>query len=270
MTTKRALDQVKRMLVKKLFSTKILNRNDVTIAEISRVSGDSIPKIYRLLKKFGFDTHNKFRNDKSPEEIADLVWKNLTGEEIERLYDWVRYKRFDVKKDPQKRSYVLSDEGREKLRERRVRTEKDDSNDQAMNVALIKNSGIPQIQPTPTAKTAKALPQGTESKLHNFVTTDDSTDNQVSALLKSILLGTRPTDETVAAMVKLATSDDEFNAKQWAFNELFNRSVQEARSAFMKQALTSDFTKGESEQTDLLINAYLQNLKAINLDGIGD
>ena len=104
------LETVKSSLIKRLFNAETLSRKDVTANDIARAVGTNRKKVYRWLKKFGFEAENgQFKNDKSTEEVKQLIWSTLTGEEIEKLFLWSRKMRFNEKAPVKRRGYTLSD-----------------------------------------------------------------------------------------------------------------------------------------------------------------
>lgn len=253
-------------IVEKLFNQKILSRPDVTPAEISKIAGVTGMQVYRWLKKFGFEVKQDFKNDKTPEEIGEIVAHTLSYQQFVDLYVWAVENRWSEKKVPEKRAYHLSDAGREARKESRKRTKADRADEQAKNAKLIAKAGFTTVDQVPVAKTAKAKKESLSEKLHDWVTTDQSSDKQVDNLLHSILFGKRPEGQTVTAEYELATSDPSFNAIQWAFVALYERSARVAQSDFMKAVqglVESNELRGQAVR---LLAAYEQNEKKIDLD----
>lgn len=255
---------LKRNMVKKLFNTQILQRNDVSPIVIAKEAGVSRSKVYRWINKFGFDPENNYSNDKSEDEIAELVWENLTGAEIERLYKWARGKKFNLRKNPEIRIYQHQDGKRAARRRSRNRTDKDIKADQAKNVKLIANAGMDPIQNVPVAKTAVEQQETIEKRLHDFVTTNSSTEKQVDELVKCILFGSKAHTEAVQAMLNDTRGNKDFNRQQWAFDQLRRMSGKTAYKSF-KEALHRGQKKTGNTVVDVLLKAYRQNKHKIDL-----
>lgn len=263
-------ETMRKNMVKRLFNTKVLNRNDLSVDEMCKIANTPRPTMYRWLNKFGFKaTSNGFVNDKSDEEIASAIWSTLTIEKFSKLYIWASEKRFyRIKDTGPKRAYHLTEKGRINRKANRRRTQEDEQNEQAKNAVLIKNAGIPMVQEVPAVKNLKPLEQTTSIKLHDFVTTDSSTFGQVQNLTDNFLFGTSPIDETVAAMVSLARDDKKFNAIQWAFNERYTRLNQEERSILLKKLMENQQPDGENTDIDYLLKAYQQNRQHIDISKV--
>ena len=267
------LQKEKRGLQEKLFTPEILSRPDVTGAELAMVAGTSRMQIYRLLRKLGMDVKNDYKTDKTAEEIQDILWSNLTCAQAEGLYTWARDKRFSEKVVPKKRAYHLSKEGMKGRKENRKRNSKDEADDKAKNLEAIKNGGIPMVNPVPVAKGAKAKSETISNVLHDFLTTNSSTEEQVSDLLNYLLFGTKPDTEAPLAMGNKAKSAEDFNEKQWAFNTLYSRSTHKVQRDFDhavrnradREKMLSSKTKGCAQR---LLKAYWQNKSRVNLDEI--
>lgn len=264
------LQKEKRGLQEKLFNPEILSRPDVTGAELAMIAETSRMQIYRLFKKLGMDVKKDFKTEKTPEEIQDILWENLTCAQAERLYTWARDKRFSEKVVPEKRAYHLTKEGLKGRKENRKRTPKDDAADKAKNLEAVKNAGIPMVNPVPVASGAVAKNDTISDKLHDFITTTSSTEAQVNNLLNGLLFGNQATTEAVAVMIGKAKNDKNFNEKQWAFNTLYDRSVLEVKREFDqvvegKQPKESLMNSKQKAQALHLYNAYWQNQSRINL-----
>lgn len=264
------LQKEKRGLQEKLFNPEILSRPDVTGAELAMIAETSRMQIYRLFKKLGMDVKKDFKTEKTPEEIQDILWENLTCAQAERLYTWARDKRFSEKVVPEKRAYHLTKEGLKGRKENRKRTPKDDAADKAKNLEAVKNAGIPMVNPVPVASGAVAKNDTISDKLHDFITTTSSTEAQVNNLLNGLLFGNQATTEAVAVMIDKAKNDKNFNEKQWAFNTLYDRSVLEVKREFDgvvegKQPKESLMNSKQKAQALHLYNAYWQNQSRINL-----
>lgn len=264
------LQKEKRGLQEKLFNPEILSRPDVTGAELAMIAETSRMQIYRLFKKLGMDVKKDFKTEKTPEEIQDILWENLTCAQAERLYTWARDKRFSEKVVPEKRAYHLTKEGLKGRKENRKRTPKDDAADKAKNLEAVKNAGIPMVNPVPVASGAVAKNDTISDKLHDFITTTSSTEAQVNNLLNGLLFGNQATTEAVAVMIGKAKNDKNFNEKQWAFNTLYDRSVLEVKREFDrvvegKQPKESLMNSKQKAQAMHLYNAYWQNQSRINL-----
>lgn len=264
------LQKEKRGLQEKLFNPEILSRPDVTGAELAMIAETSRMQIYRLFKKLGMDVKKDFKTEKTPEEIQDILWENLTCAQAERLYTWARDKRFSEKVVPEKRAYHLTKEGLKGRKENRKRTPKDDAADKAKNLEAVKNAGIPMVNPVPVASGAVAKNDTISDKLHDFITTTSSTEAQVNNLLNGLLFGNQATTEAVAVMIDKAKNDKNFNEKQWAFNTLYDRSVLEVKREFDrvvegKQPIESLMNSKQKAQALHLYNAYWQNQSRINL-----
>lgn len=264
------LQKEKRGLQEKLFNPEILSRPDVTGAELAMIAETSRMQIYRLFKKLGMDVKKDFKTEKTPEEIQDILWENLTCAQAERLYTWARDKRFSEKVVPEKRAYHLTKEGLKGRKENRKRTPKDDAADKAKNLEAVKNAGIPMVNPVPVASGAVAKNDTISDKLHDFITTTSSTEAQVNNLLNGLLFGNQATTEAVAVMIGKAKNDKNFNEKQWAFNTLYDRSVLEVKCEFDrvvegKQPKESLMNSKQKAQALHLYNAYWQNQSRINL-----
>lgn len=264
------LQKEKRGLQEKLFNPEILSRPDVTGAELAMIAETSRMQIYRLFKKLGMDVKKDFKTEKTPEEIQNILWENLTCAQAERLYTWARDKRFSEKVVPEKRAYHLTKEGLKGRKENRKRTPKDDAADKAKNLEAVKNAGIPMVNPVPVASGAVAKNDTISDKLHDFITTTSSTEAQVNNLLNGLLFGNQATTEAVAVMIDKAKNDKNFNEKQWAFNTLYDRSVLEVKREFDqvvegKQPKESLMNSKQKAQALHLYNAYWQNQSRINL-----
>ena len=264
------LQKEKRGLQEKLFNPEILSRPDVTGAELAMIAETSRMQIYRLFKKLGMDVKKDFKTEKTPEEIQDILWENLTCAQAERLYTWARDKRFSEKVVPEKRAYHLTKEGLKGRKENRKRTPKDDAADKAKNLEAVKNAGIPMVNPVPVASGAVAKNDTISDKLHDFITTTSSTEAQVNNLLNGLLFGNQATTEAVAVMIDKAKNDKNFNEKQWAFNTLYDRSVLKVKREFDrvvegKQPKESLMNSKQKAQALHLYNAYWQNQSRINL-----
>lgn len=264
------LQKEKRGLQEKLFNPEILSRPDVTGAELAMIAETSRMQIYRLFKKLGMDVKKDFKTEKTPEEIQDILWENLTCAQAERLYTWARDKRFSEKVVPEKRAYHLTKEGLKGRKENRKRTPTDDAADKAKNLEAVKNAGIPMVNPVPVASGAVAKNDTISDKLHDFITTTSSTEAQVNNLLNGLLFGNQATTEAVAVMIDKAKNDKNFNEKQWAFNTLYDRSVLEVKREFDrvvegKQPKESLMNSKQKAQALHLYNAYWQNQSRINL-----
>lgn len=263
-------ETMKRNMVKRLFNTKVLNRKDLSIDEMCKVAKTPRPTMYRWLNKFGFSaTSDGFVNNKADEEVADAIWSTLTIEKFSKLYMWASEKRFyRIKDTGPKRAYHLTEKGRINRKVNRGRTKEDEQNDQAKNAVLIKNAGIPMVQEAPVIRNLKPLEQTTAIKLHDFVTTDSSTFNQVQNLTDNLLFDTSPVDETVAAMTTLARNDEKFNAIQWAFNERYTRLNQEEKSMLLKELMENQQVDSENADINYLLKAYQQNKDHIDVSKI--
>lgn len=264
------LQKEKRGLQEKLFNPEILSRPDVTGAELAMIAETSRMQIYRLFKKLGMDVKKDFKTEKTPEEIQDILWENLTCAQAERLYTWARDKRFSEKVVPEKRAYHLTKEGLKGRKENRKRTPEDVAADKAKNLEAVKNAGIPMVNPVPVASGAVAKNDTISDKLHDFITTTSSTEAQVNNLLNGLLFGNQATTEAVAVMIDKAKNDKNFNEKQWAFNTLYDRSVLEVKREFDrvvegKQPKESLMNSKQKAQALHLYNAYWQNQSRINL-----
>lgn len=264
------LQKEKRGLQEKLFNPEILSRPDVTGAELAMISETSRMQIYRLFKKLGMDVKKDFKTEKTPEEIQDILWENLTCAQAERLYTWARDKRFSEKVVPEKRAYHLTKEGLKGRKENRKRTPEDVAADKAKNLEAVKNAGIPMVNPVPVASGAVAKNDTISDKLHDFITTTSSTEAQVNNLLNGLLFGNQATTEAVAVVIDKAKNDKNFNEKQWAFNTLYDRSVLEVKREFDrvvegKQPKESLMNSKQKAQALHLYNAYWQNQSRINL-----
>lgn len=264
------LQKEKRGLQEKLFNPEILSRPDVTGAELAMIAETSRMQIYRLFKKLGMDVKKDFKTEKTPEEIQDILWENLTCAQAERLYTWARDKRFSEKVVPEKRAYHLTKEGLKGRKENRKRTPEDVAADKAKNLEAVKNAGIPMVNPVPIASGAVAKNDTISDKLHDFITTTSSTEAQVNNLLNGLLFGNQATTEAVAVMIDKAKNDKNFNEKQWAFNTLYDRSVLEVKREFDrvvegKQPKESLMNSKQKAQALHLYNAYWQNQSRINL-----
>lgn len=264
------LQKEKRGLQEKLFNPEILSRPDVTGAELAMIAETSRMQIYRLFKKLGMDVKKEFKTEKTPEEIQDILWENLTCAQAERLYTWARDKRFSEKVVPEKRAYHLTKEGLKGRKENRKRTPEDVAADKAKNLEAVKNAGIPMVNPVPVASGAVAKNDTISDKLHDFITTTSSTEAQVNNLLNGLLFGNQATTEAVAVMIDKAKNDKNFNEKQWAFNTLYDRSVLEVKREFDrvvegKQPKESLMSSKQKAQALHLYNAYWQNQSRINL-----
>lgn len=264
------LQKEKRGLQEKLFNPEILSRPDVTGAELAMIAETSRMQIYRLFKKLGMDVKKDFKTEKTPEEIQDILWENLTCAQAERLYTWARDKRFSEKVVPEKRAYHLTKEGLKGRKENRKRTPEDVAADKAKNLEAVKNAGIPMVNPVPVASGAVAKNDTISDKLHDFITTTSSTEAQVNNLLNGLLFGNQATTEAVAVMIDKAKNDKNFNEKQWAFNTLYDRSVLEVKREFDrvvegKQPKESLMNSKQKAQAMHLYNAYWQNQSRINL-----
>lgn len=264
------LQQVKHGMVKKLFNTEILSRPDVTPTEMSKVAHVTNAQVYRWLKRFGFRVKDGFRNDKTPDEIADLVWSTLKGQQIESLYEWAKKKRFSEKVTPKKRAYKFTEEGLEARRESRKRTKKDAQEEIAQNEKLVNESGIPQVDKAPATSQGTTESPSISKDLHDFVTTDESTEAQVENLLEVLLFDVEPETQAVKAMAENARKADDFNEKQWAFQELYTRSGRQAQSDFYQvvQGLKGEAEIAGRKATTELLKAYRQNEKYINMKAI--
>lgn len=267
------LQKEKRGLQEKLFTPEILSRPDVTGAELAMVAGTSRMQIYRLLRKLGMDVKNDYKTDKTAEEVQDILWSNLTCAQAEGLYTWARDKRFSEKVVPKKRAYHLSKEGMKGRKENRKRTAKDDANDQKRNAGLVGNAGIPLVNDVPGADGTKPEKVTISGTLHDFITTNSSTENQVNNLLSHLLFGAKARTEAVSAMAKKAKEAKGFNEKQWAFVTVYSRSTREVQADFDhavrskegREQLLSSKAKGAAQR---LFNAYWQNKSHISLDDI--
>lgn len=264
------LQKEKRGLQEKLFNPEILSRPDVTGAELAMIAETSRMQIYRLFKKLGMDVKKDFKTEKTPEEIQDILWENLTCAQAERLYTWARDKRFSEKVVPEKRAYHLTKEGLKGRKENRKRTPEDVAADKAKNLEAVKNAGIPMVNPVPVASGAVAKNDTISDKLHDFITTTSSTEAQVNNLLNGLLFGNQATTEAVAVVIDKAKNDKNFNEKQWAFNTLYDRSVLEVKREFDrvvegKQPKESLMSSKQKAQALHLYNAYWQNQSRINL-----
>lgn len=264
------LQKEKRGLQEKLFNPEILSRPDVTGAELAMIAETSRMQIYRLFKKLGMDVKKDFKTEKTPEEIQDILWENLTCAQAERLYTWARDKRFSEKVVPEKRAYHLTKEGLKGRKENRKRTPEDVAADKAKNLEAVKNAGIPMVNPVPIASGAVAKNDTISDKLHDFITTTSSTEAQVNNLLNGLLFGNQATTEAVAVVIDKAKNDKNFNEKQWAFNTLYDRSVLEVKREFDrvvegKQSKESLMNSKQKAQALHLYNAYWQNQSRINL-----
>lgn len=264
------LQKEKRGLQEKLFNPEILSRPDVTGAELAMIAETSRMQIYRLFKKLGMDVKKDFKTEKTPEEIQDILWENLTCAQAERLYTWARDKRFSEKVVPEKRAYHLTKEGLKGRKENRKRTPEDVAADKAKNLEAVKNAGIPMVNPVPVASGAVAKNDTISDKLHDFITTTSSTEAQVNNLLNGLLFGNQATTEAVAVVIDKAKNDKNFNEKQWAFNTLYDRSVLEVKREFDrvvegKQPKESLMNSKQKAQALHLYNAYWQNQSRINL-----
>lgn len=264
------LQKEKRGLQEKLFNPEIMSRPDVTGAELAMIAETSRMQIYRLFKKLGMDVKKDFKTEKTPEEIQDILWENLTCAQAERLYTWARDKRFSEKVVPEKRAYHLTKEGLKGRKENRKRTPEDVAADKAKNLEAVKNAGIPMVNPVPVASGAVAKNDTISDKLHDFITTTSSTEAQVNNLLNGLLFGNQATTEAVAVMIDKAKNDKNFNEKQWAFNTLYDRSVLEVKREFDrvvegKQPKESLMNSKQKAQALHLYNAYWQNQSRINL-----
>ena len=262
------LETVKSSLIKRLFNAETLSRKDVTANDIARAVGTNRKKVYRWLKKFGFEAENgQFKNDKSTEEVKQLIWSTLTGEEIEKLFLWSRKMRFNEKAPVKRRGYTLSDKALAARRADRAAHQKQaDERAAAKNAALIAKMGIPSIEDAPVANT-KEYQNSVEDRLDDFIQTEASTDKQASDLLHAILFGSKPMDETVAAMKKLAMDDNPYKAKQWAFKTFYNQSTREQQATFQHEVAEAQQGKKLLNKSKLF-NAYRQNQEAISLDAL--
>lgn len=264
------LQKEKRGLQEKLFNTEILSRPDVSTSELAEIAGANRTQLYRWLKKFGFDAKDGFKNDKTPEEIQDIVWSTLTCAQAEQLYDWAKSKRFAEKKVPSTRAYHLTAKGLKGRKENRKRTTADEHNDEAKNAELVKNAGIPTIEDVPTATTAKAKNDTIENRLHDFITTNSTTEQQVENLLNNLLFGEPAKTEAVHAMADKARNTNDFNVQQWAFQTLYSRCNRQATTDF-EQVLSGLKQEQEVEgrqATEFLLKAYRQNKAKIDLNEI--
>lgn len=263
--------RIRKQIVELLFNQEVLSRKDVNAKSISEQCGVTTATVYNWLRKFGFDSRNGFKNDKSEEEIGNLIWQTLTGAQIESLYRWAQQEAFTERKAPEKQAYHFSDEQKESLRRARERIELEKANAEAKNVAMIAKAGIPEVNATPVPENAKTQADTLANRLHNFVTTNSSTAKQVDNLFKGILFGAQAQTEAVQAMLNQANNDNQFNAKQWAFNELCQRFGKQTFGVF-KDAVKNDISKTGDPQVDELLNAYRQNKKSVslNLVPVGD
>lgn len=267
------LQKEKRGLQEKLFNPEILSRPDVTGAELAMIAETSRMQIYRLFKKLGMDVKKDFKTEKTPEEIQDILWENLTCAQAERLYTWARDKRFSEKVVPEKRAYHLSKEGMKGRKENRKRNSRDEADDKAKNLEAIKNGGIPMVNPVPVAKGAKAKSETISGTLHDFITTNSSTEEQVNNLLSHLLFGAKANTEAVKAMAKKAKEAEDFNEKEWAFDTMYSRSTRKVqmdfdravRSKESRDQLLNSKTKRAAQR---LLRAYWQNKNHISLNDI--
>lgn len=263
------LQKVKRGLQEKLFNSEILSRPDVTGVELARIAGTSQAQLYRWFKKFGFETQNHFANKKEPSEIQDIIWQTLTCDQAERLYTWAKGKRFAKRKVPAKRAYHLTDEGRRGRAESRKRTKEDQKKDIAKNKQLIANMGIPSISAIPDYN-HDAAQQSISDKLHDFITTNESTDAQVDNLINHILLAEPAQTEAVGAMAKMLRQHPEFNAQQWAFEEMCKRSGETTVKAFLHSLNGVVPNVDQADTVNKLTEAYRSNQSKINLDRVSE
>lgn len=267
------LQKEKRGLQEKLFNPEILSRPDVTGAELAMIAETSRMQIYRLFKKLGMDVKKDFKTEKTPEEIQDILWESLTCAQAERLYTWARDKRFSEKVVPEKRAYHLSKEGMKGRKENRKRNSRDEADDKAKNLEAIKNGGIPMVNPVPVAKGAKAKSETISGTLHDFITTNSSTEEQVNNLLSHLLFGAKANTEAVKAMAKKAKEAEDFNEKEWAFDTMYSRSTRKVqmdfdravRSKESRDQLLNSKTKRAAQR---LLRAYWQNKNHISLNDI--
>ena len=267
------LQKEKRGLQEKLFNPEILSRPDVTGSELAMIAGVSRMQIYRLLHSLGMDVKNGYKTTKTPEEIQDTLWNNLTCAQAEALYTWARDKRFSEKAVPKKRAYHLSKEGMKGRKENRRRTPKDDANDKKHNADLVKNAGIPLVNDIPGAEEAKDEKVTISGTLHDFITTNSSTEEQVNNLLSHLLFGAKANTEAVKAMAKKAKEAKDFNEKEWAFDTMYSRSTRKVqmdfdravRSKESRDQLLNSKTKRAAQR---LLRAYWQNKNHISLNDI--
>lgn len=264
------LNQVKRGMVNRLFNTEYLQRVDVQPTKIAEIAGISKTQLYRLYRKWGFNIHDNYSNELSKDEIADRIWKSLTGWQIEQLYTWARDRRFDNHKAPSKRPYHLTDEGREGLRKNRSRTADDEKREEAQNAEIIANAGIEGVEPVPTPENTEAKPTTLADDLHDFVTTNRSTAKQSDSLIKALLFGSKPSDIAVQQMEKKVLEADDFNEKQWAFQQLYTRSGRQAQADFMQilNGLKDEKEIEGRKDPQTLLHAYRQNENKIDLKQI--
>ncbi|MCR4913368.1 MAG: hypothetical protein K5983_06470 [Lactobacillus sp.] len=146
----------------------------------------------------------------------------------------------------------------------RNRTDKDIKADQAKSVKLIANAGIDPIQDVPVAKTAVEQQETIEKRLHDFVTTNSSTEKQVDELVKCILFGSKAHTEAVQAMLNETRGNKDFNRQQWAFDQLRRMSGKTAYKSF-KEALHRGQKKTGNTTVDVMLKAYRQNKHKIDL-----
>lgn len=268
------LQKEKRGLQEKLFSPEILSRPDVTGAELAKIAGVSRMQIYRLLHSLGMDVKNGYQTTMTPEAIQDKLWTSLTCAQAEALYTWARDRRFSERAVPKKRAYHLTKEGMKGRKENRKRTAEDDAADKAHNLDLLKRSGVPTVKDLPDVKGANAKKVTISGTLHDFITTNESTEKQVNNLLSHILFGTKAKTEAVKAMAKKAKEAKDFNEKEWAFSTMYGRSTREVQAEFDRAArskegreeLLNSKTKGAAQR---LFNAYWQNKSHISLENVG-
>lgn len=261
-------DKQKEGLVKKLFNQEILTRTDVTTAELARIAGVTKQHFYRWYEKFGFKPKENFANDLTDKEIEEKVWNTLTLSQGQKLYQWANAQRFDRKKEPKKRPYTLTKAGRKGRKVNRKRTETDKKRDQATNAKLVKS--VMSIEEAPIATQPKNEKVTLSDKLHDFLTTNESTGKQVENLLDVILFNAKPADLTVKSVINSIKKDKLFNAQEWAFQQLFTRSGREAQQDF-KDVLTGEKTTADIESSKItikLFKAFSQNQKYINLNQI--
>ena len=267
------LQKEKRGLQEKLFNPEILSRPDVTGAELAMISETSRMQIYRLFKKLGMDVKKDFKTEKTPEEIQDILWESLTCAQAERLYTWARDKRFSEKVVPEKRAYHLSKEGMKGRKENRKRNSRDEADDKAKNLEAIKNGGIPMVNPVPVAKGAKAKSETISGTLHDFITTNSSTEEQVNNLLSHLLFGAKANTEAVKAMAKKAKEAEDFNEKEWAFDTMYSRSTRKVqmdfdRAVWSKESRDQLLNSKTKRAAQRLLRAYWQNKNHISLNDI--
>lgn len=255
------LKSIKLKLVKYLFTPEILSRKDVSPAEFSKVTGVSVMQYYRYFKRIHMNARDGFRTDLSEEEIADRLGKMMSYDELTSLYEWAKKQRFDKRKEVEKRPYRLT-----KTRERQPKSSAEQR--QGRNAKLLQNMGVAEIEETPVAKTAEEvqIPHTTAEKLTAFLRDGDTTKSEAKELIESLLGLSKPTKESTAAMLQVATEDKSFNRYQWAMEQYLRSKSKGLQKEIIRgfKDDTADFGADNREQK--ILDLYRSSKSQFDLE----